>query len=259
MKKLALAGCVVMLASVSAAQDAPNVAAAKACSAAFDSKNVNNIITECKKARELNKDWPGASYFMAKAYISKKDYANAVAQYKAFLKLSDGNEAVTAAQKMDAERSIGSALFAQKKYAASIPYLVKTVKAEPDNDRAHYQLADAYRSTKQQDKALKHYIRVTQLNPKVSGASYHAGMISVKNKDTEAAKKYLGVFVAKGKGKAAAQARYFLGQIAYDEGDAEATKTHWEAYLASNPKANAQTTAVKEYLAQLDAAKGTGS
>ena len=120
-------------------------------------------------------------------------------------------------------------------------------------------MADAYRATKQAAKAEQHYIKVTELNPKTTGAFYHAGMYAVKRKDNAGAKKYLSVFAQNGKGAAAGQANYFLGQIAYEEGDADATKSYWEAYLASNPKANAQTTAVQEYLAGLEASKETSS
>ncbi len=259
MKKLALAGCAVLVAGLSAAQDAPNVAAAKACNASWQSKNLNKIIADCKKAKELNKDWPGANYYMAKAYFSKKDYANSVAQYKTFLKLGESNEEVTAAQKADATKGIGFALWSQKKYGASIPYLTKIVAAEPQNAVAHYRLADAYKATKNDSKAEKHYVKVTQLNPKVAGAYYHAGRLALIRKDSASAKKYLTAFVGKSKGAAAAQANYLLGQIAYEEGDSAATKAHWEAYLAANPKASEQTTAVKEYLTQLDAAKSAGS
>ncbi len=194
MKKLALAGCAVLVAGLSVAQDHPFVAAAKACDAAWQSKNLDKIIADCKKAKEFNKDWPGANYYMAKAYFSKKDYANSVAQYKIFLKLGATNDEVTAAQKADATKWIGFALVAQKKHAESIPYLEKIIVAEPSNHRAHYNLADAYRATKQVAKAEKHYIKVTQLNPKTTGAFYHAGMYAIKRKDNAAAKKYLSVF-----------------------------------------------------------------
>ena len=261
MKKLALAGCVVLVAGFSAAQDAPNQIAAKACEAASQSKNLDKIISECKaaKAMEPNKDWPGASYYLGHAYCGKKDFANCVAQYKTFLRLGKTNQQVTPEQKVIANKRIGLALAAQKKNAAAIPYLTKTLAAEPNNAGVHYRLADAYKATKQDAKAEQHYVKVIELNPKQAAAYYKAGRLAFIRKDKASAKKYLVAFIGKSKGPAVAQANYLLGEIAVGEDDNEAAKIYWEAYLASNPKANEQTTAVKKYLTDLEASNGAGS
>jgi cytochrome c-type biogenesis protein CcmH/NrfG len=259
MKKWVLALGITLVAVGAQAQEAPGAPELTQCAADAQKANWDGVIANCKKALSLmtDKTHPGPDFYLGIAYAQKKDYANTVKYYKAFLEKAKGNSDVGDKQRVDATRTIGMSLALMKKYSDAIPYLKNAVLDDGKNAAIHYQLATAYLRTEDEKNAQKHFTRVTQLTPTSAASFYQVGRLAYIGQDMEVAQQFLGQFVALSKGGATlTQAHYLLGDMATKAGDNATAAEHFEKYMAGNPAANAQTEAVRAFLAQLKAAGG---
>jgi len=256
MKKSVLVVSLALVASGAAAQEAPGAAELNQCAAAAQKSNWDGVIAACQKALQLmtDKTHPGPDYYLGLAYSNKKNLAKTVEHYQAFLKKSEGNKDVADAQRAVATRAVAMSLALGKKYQQAIPYLKNAILDSGDDWTLHYQLATAYLRTNDSAGAEKHFARVTQLKPDGAAAFYQAGRLAYIRQDPEAARKYLGKFVALSKGGATlTQAHYLLGDLAAKEGDNATAAEHFEKYMAGNPDPGAQTDAVQKFLTDMKA------
>jgi len=151
------------------------------CGALIKLEEIDDAITSCKKAIELdkkNENWE-AHANLGLIYRQIKKYDAAELHYKKAIEISPNDVFLY--------NNLGVVYRKLKKYADAVKMFQKCVEIEPKNATYHLNLAIAFRSQEHYDLAIAEYIEATTLDKKLYNAWWDLALCyQAVNKDDKA-------------------------------------------------------------------------
>jgi Tfp pilus assembly protein PilF len=142
-------------------------------------KDYGRAIADYDEALRLNPNYAASYFNRGVAYFSKKDYDRAIADYDEALRLNP-NYAT-------AYFNRGVAYFSKKDYDRAITDYGEAIRINPNDATAYNNRGDAYKNKEEYDRSIVDYSEALRLNPNYAAAYFDRGFASYKKKDYDKA------------------------------------------------------------------------
>ena len=134
----------------------------------------DEAIAELQKSVKLRPDSAIAHTALARAYITKHDFANAAAELQRVIALNPRSE--------DAYYRLGLIYLEQKLPAKALDIFAQLLKVDPNSTDGHAGLADAFADQHRNREALEEYKLVAALDSSYQGVYYNMGVMQARLK-----------------------------------------------------------------------------
>lgn len=165
-------------------------------------------------------DSPAAHAHLAWAAHKKRDFRNAINEYKEVIRIGQD-------KKTEALFNLGAIYMDTGDYTGAITVLGEALTMEPGSAEAHYNIAMAYHETKDPANAILHYREAIRLNPRNDNAYFNLAWTYQESGDNASA-----AFFYKGAIELAPQnadSHYNLGAIYESEGRMDEAAKEFES------------------------------
>ena len=129
-------------------------------------------IIQFRKALRINPDYPIPYYFLGEAYFLERKPEKAMSNYRAFMERMDATPDMDEAFRdyyITALYKIGARFWAMKEYQASVKVFNRIIALDPEDPKAHYNLAVCYYDHfHNRVKAFSELNKVIEMAPKAS-------------------------------------------------------------------------------------------